>query len=805
MGHKISSAHRFESDHRRIILALAEVVTPAGRILGEPGDPAIDALETILGDLGPAVARGYQMLLDALELAGVPVEGRELSRLPRDRRRAALERLSAGELTHLLVRAVVAPIQMARAHDPVLERALGMARPPRARVSEAHRWGSRSIDARSLAADEEIEVDCVVVGTGAGGAPIAARLAARGHAVVMLEEGGHFGRADFAGDPLAMQRALYRDHGLTVALGRQMIALPLGRTVGGTTTINSGTCFRTPDEVLHRWQLEHGLFDLGPRSLDPYFEKVEDVLGVAPTPASVLGGVAQVIARGCDALGWAHGPLHRNAPGCDAQGVCCFGCPTDAKRSTNVSYVPMALEHGAMLYHHAEVERVLREGDRAVGVEAFSRGGEGARRRLVVRAKTVVLACGALHTPALLFASGIAAASGQLGKNLTIHPAGYAWARFAQPIRGWEEVPQGYGVEELVDQGIRFEGAFVPLPIAAGTFDAIGEAWTDRVERFDRMASFGFMLRDTGTGRVTLGGRGGPRIRYTMSDRDVRTFVRAQAALARIYLAASAEIVHPGMRGVGPIRDLAGVESLEREVVERARPHHLDVSAYHPLGTCRMGADPRRSVLSSEHEIHDVESLFVCDGSAVNGPLGVNPQITIMALSERATQFVERRIEGCARASVRRGARRELAFEETMAGTLTEAGGERALQASFTVRAHGETGWRTTLDQRGATMALEGTITVPGLATERACRGSLVVRPLRARANLVYDLSFESDDGERCTLHGEKHAPGMSPTGMTRLHTEVRKDGERVLTGLLEFDLRDLPEWLASFRLRESA
>lgn len=787
-------------DARRILLSVAEVATPAGRVLGPPDAGTVEATARLLGGISPGVLRGYGALLSALDAAALPVAGGRLSRLPAERRGRALERLAARGETAWLVRAVCGPLKMARVDDPALERSLGMEVPrPVPAVEERHRWQQRMTDARTLPEDVEIEADCVVVGTGAGGAPVAARLAERGHGVVLLEEGSHFTRKDFAGRPLALHRKLYRQSGLTLAMGNTLILVPVGRSVGGTTTVNSGTCYRTPNGVLRRWRLENGLHDLGPGSLDSCFERVEDVLGVAPSPPEILGGVARVIARGAEALGYAHGPLARNAPGCDAQGVCCFGCPTDAKRSTNVSYVPLALERGAVLYHDARVERILREGGRAVGVEAFAVAPDGGRRRLVVRAKTVVLACGALHTPALLLRNGLANSSGQVGRGLTIHPTSYAWARFDEPIRGWAEVPQGYAVEEFVDQGLRFEGGFVPLEIAAGTFSSLGRRWTDEVEGFDRLASFGFMVRESSRGRVTLGTGAEPRVSYRVGDADVLTMLRGQEVLARIFLAAGARSVHPAVAGFDTLNDTADVERMAREGPGTVRARHFDISAYHPLGTCQMGADPGRFVVSPEHETHDVEGLFVCDGSAVPGPLGVNPQVTIMAMSERAAAFVERRIEGPRRAP--RAPHRRIAFRETMAGTCEDARTGESLATSFTVDVALEAGLGQVIGERGGTCGLEGTVTVAGIAASRPCRGSLALRPLKTRSNLLYDLSFEADDGSRWTLRGEKHAPGFTPTGMTTLHTELRREGEVMARGRLHFDLRDVPKWLASFRL----
>jgi choline dehydrogenase-like flavoprotein len=171
------------------------------------------------------------------------------------------------------------------------------------------------------------------VGTGAGGAVVAKELAQRGHAVVLLEEGAHRGRADFDGRSISGLQRFYRGKSLLGTVGNVFIPLPMGRLVGGSTAINTATCWRTPERVLARWVSAFGLAELAPERMAPYFERVERTLEIAPPDARYLGGAARVIARGADRLGCAHGPVARNAPACDGAGVCDTGCPTGAKRS----------------------------------------------------------------------------------------------------------------------------------------------------------------------------------------------------------------------------------------------------------------------------------------------------------------------------------------------------------------------------------------------------------------------------------------------------------------------------------------
>ncbi len=185
-----------------------------------------------------------------------------------------------------------------------------------------------------------------MIGAGAGGAVAAAELAEGGARVVVLEQGSHHDPDDFTARPMEMMARLYRDGGQTVTLGAPPIALLLGRGLGGTTLVNSGTCFRTPAHVLERWRREYGL-ELDGGVLDSCFERVERALSVAEVTPELAGANAAVARRGAERLGWSHGYLRRNARGCVGSGVCAFGCPTSAKQHTGITYVPRAEAAGA--------------------------------------------------------------------------------------------------------------------------------------------------------------------------------------------------------------------------------------------------------------------------------------------------------------------------------------------------------------------------------------------------------------------------------------------------------------------------
>ncbi len=800
-------ARRIGVDEARVLLAVASVATPGGEHVGAPGAHTVDAVERALEHFGEPAATAWRSALRALDLAAVPLAGSRLSTLPETERAAVLARLADVTATHGLVRAVTAPIKLAQVLTSNLPPHLGArSHSGLPLFEERPRWHERVTDERDIDDGETLECEVVIVGSGAGGGPVARALASQGYAVVILEEGGHYTRNDFRGRAWERGIRMQRQRGL---VGNTFIAMPTGATVGGSTTVNSGTCLRTPAEVLRRWRFEDGLTPLDPAVMEPFFAKVEAMLEVGVGNTSALGGSARVVARGAEALGWAHGPLTRNAAGCDGQGECVFGCPTDAKRSINVTYVPAALNAGAMLAHHARVEEVLLAGGRAVGVVARAKGGRNARIRVL--AKTVVLSGGAIGTPMMLLRQGLANRSGEVGRNLTVHPASSAWADFEERIAGWEGIPQSYGIEQFLNEGIRFEGAFVPVDVAASTFHAVGPAWTRFVDRFDHLACFGFMIAETSRGRVSVGPGGSPLLTYHLNDVDRRKILRGHALLARLFLAAGAREVLTGVRGVDAFHSLEEVARFERDAPDSIAARQLDLAAFHPLGSCRMGRDPSRSVVSHTHETHDVPGLFIVDGSCVNGPLGVNPQVTIMALAERASSFIARRVDAVANPAPQRSAPiprdAQVEFTETMSGRCQMLSDGREVSASFTVRAGVSDASSVMRDllREGAVLRLEGTATVDGMAERTPCDGILTMRPLRRQGTLVYDLAFNGDDGAAYTLHGENSISIASVmSGMATLVTEIARaaDGVPVARGTLRFALGDVLPWLATWRLR---
>lgn len=478
-----------------------------------------------------------------------------------------------------------------------------------------------------------------VIGSGAGGAVAAATCAAAGLDVVILEEGDLVPTEDFRGEPLEAFRRLYRGRGLTATMGNVTIPLPMGRTVGGTTVVNSGTCFRAPEYVLQEWREVHGVADCSEGELAPLYAEVEEALSVTRVPEALLGKNSELFRRGAERLGLAGGPIPRNARGCKATGVCVFGCPRGAKQDMKVSYLPRAHAAGARLYPRCRVERLHLEGGRVARVAGtvMDREDRPTGATLEVRCDAVVLAAGAIYSPLLLAASGLARGTPETGGNLRIHPSVRVVALFDEAVDGHRGVPQGYHVHEYERQGIFIQGMFVPPGVESPSVPGIGRELQERMDRYRHLGSFGALISDKGSGRVHALPGGLPLIRYDLSERDRATMLEGILRVAEVFFAAGAREVYPPVNGFRVLRSMDDA----RAMVAAAPPaDHLEPMAFHPMGTCRMGRGPRDSVVDGYGRHHLVEGLYLADASLFPSSTHTNPQMTIMAYALRVGRRV---------------------------------------------------------------------------------------------------------------------------------------------------------------------
>lgn len=491
--------------------------------------------------------------------------------------------------------------------------------------------------------DLRIEADVVVVGSGAGGGAAAAELAEGGLSVVVLEEGPFHSTLDFTADAGRMVRMLYRDAGATLMFGNPGVTYVEGRCIGGSTTINGGMCWRTPDRFLKRWAWEFGVQDVEPERLAPFFAKVEERIHVAGQDAGTVGRNDDLFVRGARALGYSVTANQRNQRHCMGSNNCALGCPTGGKQSTLLSYIPRAERAGARVYSDVRVTTVRTEQGRAVGVagHVLDRRTRQPMFAAEVRARIVVLACGAVQTPVLLLRNRLANGSGQVGRNLMIHPNAKLLGIFDEEVRPWEGVHQGHQMHHFLQEGLNFAIAYVPPGIVALGSRRLGDASLADFEKFRNTVMAGLLVEDTARGRVRALPGGQALVTYSVNRPDARQIVRAAAILAEVLLAAGAKRVIMPFHGCPDFTAPADLRTLYTREIPAAE---MELVTVHLMGTCRMGADPRQSVVNSYGEAHDVPRLFIADASLFPTPIGVNPMETIMMLATRQAAYIlERR------------------------------------------------------------------------------------------------------------------------------------------------------------------
>lgn len=506
----------------------------------------------------------------------------------------------------------------------------------------------RIFGAAELTADVTLDPQVCIIGSGAGGAVLAAGLVAQGLDVVMLEAGGHFTREQFKGDEAWSFDRMYQERGARATKDLAFTVLQ-GRTVGGSTTINWTTCYRTPDSVLAHWAEHHGIDGLGADDLRPHFEAVERRLNITEWPASAANANNQVLWRGGKALGWDPHPLRRNVRGCLNSGYCGLGCPVDAKQAMGVSYLADAVRDGLRIYSNVEATRIEHADGRATAVHASVLDPDSDKPTgitVTVRPQILVSAGGAINGPALLLRSGIDG-GGLVGRRTFIHPVSGLAGLYEEPTNPWHGAPQSVGCHHFNHRGPGQMGYFLesaPLqPMMASTvgsqFGAEHAAFMGKLGHVGVLIAIGidgFLPEDVG-GAVKIEGDGRVWLDYPIRPPLVEALRDAHLNMALCHFAAGAKEQVTLHKEAVRLRSHADLGLL---ATAPYGAHHHTMFTAHVMGGCTMGGDPTNSVVDPEHRLRGFDNVFVVDGSVLPTSLGVNPSETIYGLAHRARRFV---------------------------------------------------------------------------------------------------------------------------------------------------------------------
>lgn len=480
-----------------------------------------------------------------------------------------------------------------------------------------------------------LKADAVIVGSGAGGAIAAYELAKAGKKVIVLEAGPYVPSEKFPEMLAVAMGMLYQDHG-GQSNSHGDITVLQGACVGGSTVVNAALCFRTPDYYLKLWAKEFGLTNLTPARMKPIFEKVERNLHIRTVQPNETSAGAELIAQGMNKVGYPLGKARRNIKDCAITGFCFSGCTSDRKQSMLVTYLPWAVAHGATIYADTRVTEVLASNGKASGVKAeMIEPGTGRKKAdLQVDAPLVVMAAGPIQTPLLLQKSQLANSSGQVGKNFACHPSLSVTAEFPFEVNDFHGATHSLYMDQntLPEKGGYILLNAIQEPVEAG-FSAepgTGKPYVAYMSGYKNTIRLISLIHDKNVGEVRWKD-GHKDIHYTVDDEDFEAMKKGLIATAKILFASGARKLY---LPTSHISSIDRVEDVERVIgALKNEPARYKYTSFHPQGTCRMGRDPKKSVVNPYGETHDVKNLYVLDASLLPTSIGYNPSETVYALA----------------------------------------------------------------------------------------------------------------------------------------------------------------------------
>jgi len=505
--------------------------------------------------------------------------------------------------------------------------------------------GWKIIDASSLKAPRTLEADVAIIGSGAGGGVAAEILSLAGLKVLLLEEGPLRTSDSFKDMDEARAYAELYQESAGRATSDGAIAVLQGRAVGGTTTVNWTSSFRTPAPTLQHWAAQYEVAGHSVEDMAPWFAKMEQRLHIAPW-ALAPNANNNVLKRGCDALGWDSHVIPRNVKDCWDSGYCGFGCPVNAKQSMLVSTIPVALQNGATLVHGLRVRQLQHAGGRISGAIGEALGKDGRTPSgvsVTVKARHFVAAGGAINTPALLLRSQLPDPNQRLGKRTLIHPVVLTLALMPERIDGYYGTPQSIASDHFQwkdgatgPMGYKLEVPPMFPGISAGVVGSFGEALRRDMAVLPNTNALLALLRDgfvpqSEGGSVRLAADGSPLLDYELSDYVWEGARRAYLSMAEIQFAAGAKQVRPAHLDAPYY---SSWNEAKRGIAELPlKKFRTALFTAHLMGGCGMSENPAHGVVNSRGRHHQIANLSVMDGSVFPTSIGANPQLSIFALA----------------------------------------------------------------------------------------------------------------------------------------------------------------------------
>lgn len=508
---------------------------------------------------------------------------------------------------------------------------------------------------------DTLQADVLVIGTGAGGGVTAELLSRAGLRVIMLEEGPLKTSKDFNQLESEAYPTLYQESAARKTDDKAINILQ-GRCVGGSTTVNWTSSFRTPSATLAFWRDRFGLADLTDDAMAPYFQQAERRLNIGPWLTQPNEN-NELLRKGASRLGLASPAIQRNVKGCWNLGSCGMGCPTNAKQSMLQTTVPAALGHGSMLLVNTRAVRLNIVQGRVESVTAeyldkktSSQLSKSEGSVIKINCRHVVVAGGAINTPALLMRSAAPDPYQRLGRRTFLHPVVMSAAHMAQTVAGWEGAPQTIYSDHFLETqpvdgplGYKLEAPPIHPVIFASSIPGYGDVHAELLKTFAHQHILLALLRDgfhpeSVGGQVGLRADGSPKLSYPLNDVVMDGARRALLSMAEIQFAAGAKQVLPVHEQAQPYTSWAEA----RDAIARLPmvPLQTRVVSAHVMGGCGMAANPERGVARPDGVHWQIANLSIHDGSLFPTSIGANPQLSVYGLVNRLTQGLVERLGG---------------------------------------------------------------------------------------------------------------------------------------------------------------
>jgi len=462
--------------------------------------------------------------------------------------------------------------------------------------------------------------DVCIIGSGAGGSAVAHELTHQGKKVTILEAGNYYD-ADYVNQQSREDELLnlWKHHGIFLS-NNFSVNVAQGQCVGGSTMINYGICFRFPDLVRNIWRDKHGIL-LTDEQIDDAYTKAESQYGV--TGIQQDGRSHEVIKEGCERLEYSSGWMQK-------------ALRKGMKQNALIAYLEKSKIENLNIYANCKAVSVEKSGNAITAIHAIATDPcTKLKHNVKITAEKVVLAAGPIASSEFLLKNKLANSSGQVGKNISLHPSSSVVGIFDEEINGQNSNVMAYYCDHFSARkrdkfGYMIESVFVAPSQFSIIMPSFGMQNLEYVKKYHHVSMAGVLVHDQAVGKITLNQNQDAILDYSLSKDDQKLMVEGIREACKIYLKAGAKKIITGHIDPIIIENEADISKIKDDSAGQGK---LLIASAHPQGGSSMGENPNKSVVNSFCKSHDISNLYICDASVFPTSVGVNPQLTVLMLA----------------------------------------------------------------------------------------------------------------------------------------------------------------------------